>query len=113
MLNIPEENKKALSANIGNLNRAPQRIIMDRLLKSINIQLGADEEQAWKRRDDAAHGNEMEDGRELKVIRDTKLLRVLFHRILLRMTNASGTYHDYCTPGFPIRNLHDPVPPLP
>lgn len=110
-LDIRDDYKRALTANIGNLNRMPQRMLMDKLLKRINIRLGPDEDQAWKRRDAAAHGNEIEDGTELQVIRDNKLLKVLFHRILLRVTNASDTYHDYCSAGFPIRDLREPVPP--
>jgi hypothetical protein len=90
----------------------PHRLIAERVLKSIGIELGPDESSAWRRRDDASHGNEIEDGTELEAIRDMKLLNVLFHRMLLRITNAADYYYDYCTPGFPIRNLRDPVPPI-
>ncbi len=113
MLGISDEGKRVLFANVGSLNRLPQRAILAKLMNRLNIVFGADEEKAWKRRNDAAHGIEMEDGSELETIRDTKLLKVLFHRILLSMTNASDTYYDYVTPGFPIRNLRDPVPPGP
>jgi hypothetical protein len=112
-LAIPEENKKMLSDNVGNVNRTPQRVIIERFLMSINIQLGADEKQAWRRRNDAAHGNELKSGSELQIIRDTQLLKILFHRILMRVTNATDTYYDYCTPGFPVRNLSDSVPSVP
>ncbi len=52
----------------------------------------------------------MEAGEELDVIRDIKLLKVMFHRMLLRIINGAETYLDYATPGFPIRKLADPVP---
>jgi hypothetical protein len=84
---------------------------MDAILKDIGIALDLDESQAWNRRNDAAHGVAMEDGEELDVIRDIKLLKVMFHRMLLRMINGADTYHDYATPGFPVRKLADPVPP--
>jgi hypothetical protein len=42
------------------------------------------------------------------VIRDIKLLKVMFHRMVLRIINGADTYHDYATPGFPIRKLADP-----
>ncbi len=37
----------------------PRRVTTDELLKRIGIELGGDEEKAWKRRHDAAHGNDM------------------------------------------------------
>jgi hypothetical protein len=110
-LEIPEEKKNALRENIGGLNRVHQRDTMEAILKDIGIALGADESQAWKRRNDAAHGIATEDGEELDVIRDIKLLKVMFHRMLLRIINGADSYHDYATPGFPIRKLADPVPP--
>jgi hypothetical protein len=110
-LEIPEEKKNALRENIGGLNRVHQRDIMEAILKDVGIALGVDEAQAWKRRNDAAHGIAMENGEELDVIRDIKLLKVMFHRMLLRIINGADTYHDYATPGFPIRKLADPVPP--
>jgi hypothetical protein len=109
-LEIPEEKKNALRENIGRLNRVHQRDTMEAILKDIGIALGADESQAWKRRNDAAHGIAMEDGEELDVIRDITLLKVMFHRMLLRIINGADSYHDYATPGFPIRKLVDPVP---
>ena len=65
--------------------------------------------QAWRRRNDAAHGIAMETGEELEVIRDIKLLKVMFHRMVLRIINGAD-YRDYATQGFPIRKLADPVP---
>jgi hypothetical protein len=110
-LEVSEEKKNALRENIGGLNRVHQRDSMEAILKDIGIVLGPDESQAWKRRNDAAHGIAMEDGEELDVIRDIKLLKVMFHRMVLRIINGADTYHDYDTPGFPIRKLADPVPP--
>jgi hypothetical protein len=110
-LQIPESDKRILLENVGGLNRVSHRLIAEQVLKSIGIELGPDESSAWRRRDDAAHGNEIEDGTELEAIRDMKLLNVLFHRMLLKITDAADSYFDYCTPGFPIRNLREPVPP--
>jgi hypothetical protein len=110
-LEIPEAKKNALRENIGSLNRVHQRDTMGAILKDIGIALGADESRAWKRRNDAAHGIAMETGEELDVIRDIKLLKIMFHRMVLRIINGADTYHDYATPGFPVRRLADPVPP--
>jgi hypothetical protein len=110
-LNIPINSKDALRENIGGLNRVHQRDTMNAVLNEIGIKLSADEENAWKRRNDAAHGMEMEPGEELALIRDIKLLKVIFHRMLLRITNGGDNYFDYANPGFPIRDLGTPVPP--
>jgi hypothetical protein len=52
----------------------------------------------------------MEPGEELDVIRDISLLKVMFHRMVLRIVNGGDSYLDYATPGFPIRKLADPIP---
>jgi hypothetical protein len=109
-LEIPEAEKIALRKNLGGLNRVHHRDRMDAILKDIGIALGNDESQAWKRRNEAAHGVVTETGDELEVIRDIKLLKVMFHRMLLRIINGADSYHDYATPGFPIRKLAEPVP---
>jgi hypothetical protein len=112
-LTIPDEDKQILLDRIGNLNETPRSVTMKRLLKDIDIELGEDEQRAWKRRNDAAHGNEIRQEEQLEVIRDTKLLRGIFDRMLLRIVNGSDIYHDYVTVGFPMRNLRDPVPSEP
>lgn len=105
--NLPDESKAALRENIGSLNRMHQKAKMEALLREVGIELGPEEALAWKRRNDAAHGNEMEAGGELSLIQDNKLLKVVFHRMLLRITKASDLYFDYATPGFPMRRLVD------
>jgi hypothetical protein len=112
-LSISDEDKRILGDKLGNLNETPRGVIMDRLLKSINIKLGADERRAWRRRNDAAHGNEVKQEEQIQIIRDSKLLRGIFDRMLLRIINGSDSYHDYYTIGSTgpsIRNLSDPVP---
>jgi hypothetical protein len=107
-LNVAEESMTALRQNMGALNSVSQRSKMEAILREIDITLGPDEALAWRRRNDAAHGNEMEPGGELSLIRDNKLLNVLFHRMLLGITKASDSYFDYATPGFPIKRLNEP-----
>jgi hypothetical protein len=82
------------------------------VLHTIGIELGSDEDDAWKRRNDAAHGVPIPEGDELAAIRDMMLLRVLFHRLLLRMSGAADSYVDYVTPGFAYRPVNEPVPSM-
>jgi hypothetical protein len=109
-LEIDEAKKESVAKNVGGLNRVHQRDILEAILKDLRISFGPEETRAWRRRNDAAHGRAMEAGEELDVIRDIKLLKIMFHRLLLRMVDGAGLYTDYVTPGFPNRPLADPVP---
>jgi hypothetical protein len=109
----PEDSKAVLSGNIHNINRAPQREILKATLRAINLDLGVDEDAAWKRRNDAAHGLPIPEGEELAAIRDMKLLMGLFHRMLLRISNAADFYVDYVSPDHPLRRLKEAPPSMP
>lgn len=109
-LDLSDDQKKVLRENVGNLNLVPARTVTEELFKRIGLELGRDEYGAWRRRNAAAHGREMEAGTEREVIRDSYLLRVLFHRMILKIVNGSDRYYDYASQGHPLRNLHVPVP---
>jgi hypothetical protein len=108
---IPDDRKIALKANLNGINRLPQRAILKEVLRTIGITLGEDEYNAWNRRNDAAHGKPVPEGDELAAIRDMKLLRGLFNRMLLRISNAADYYIDYVSLNHPHRQLQDPVSP--
>jgi len=109
-LDITTDRKDLLKANIGLLNQMPRRIVTDTVFDHLNIAFGEEERRAWRQRNDAAHGNEMPPGSWTDTIRDTRILRVLFHRMVLRMTNATDRYADYASVGFPVRPLAEPTP---
>jgi hypothetical protein len=50
------------------------------------------------------------EGQELAAIRDMKLLRGMFQRLLLRITNAADEYIDYTSPDHPFRRLEEAPP---
>jgi len=70
--------------------------------------MGDSESVAWRRRNAAAHGRTIPAGSELEAIQDTKFLRGLFDRMLLKLVDASECYVDYGSLNFPIRPLADP-----
>lgn len=107
---IDEESKAALKEKLNDINKPPQRVILKSLLDAIGLELSSAENEAWKRRNDAAHGTPIPEGQELAAIRDMKLLRGLFNRMLLRMSNAADGYIDYTSLGLPIRRLHEGAP---
>ena len=112
-LNISEENKLLLKNSAGRINSVPHQVVTTGILSRMNLQFSANEMAAWQRRNDAAHGLAMEVGTELTVIGETKLLRGLFDRMLLKFTNASEMYYDYASLACPPRPLGDAPPEKP
>jgi hypothetical protein len=107
-LAVPDETKRILISKLGSLNETPRSVLMNRALDGLDIQLSEAERHAWRRRDYAAHGIEIKEEDQLKVIQQTKLLQRMFHRLFLKVTDGSDIYNDYCSLGFPIRKLSDP-----
>lgn len=109
-LNASEEDRLLLSNKVGNLNRAPQDIIMDRFLDKIGIRIGEVEKSAWGNRNRGAHGGQVHDGNVIRIIRENKALRILMNRIILAITNGDDFYYDYYTMGRPTRELSEFIP---
>jgi hypothetical protein len=86
---ISDEAKAALKAKLATLNTVDQRPRLKAVMAAIGLQLGIDEDAAWRRRNKAAHGTPIPEGEELAAIRDMKLLKGLFGRMLLRITKAA------------------------
>jgi hypothetical protein len=108
-MDIGEAEKKVLENKINSLNQTPQSILTERFLNTLNIKLSDLEKSAWKQRNNAAHGNETKEGGEIKLIREIKVLRVIFHRAFLKIVNGADYYVDYYTIGFPTKNLNESI----
>lgn len=106
-----DETSRAIFINkLNEGNIAPQRIVAERLYSALNLTLGNIEKSAWAKRNDAAHGNPISEEETVPTLRETKVLRVLLNRIVLRLTDGSDHYIDYYSYNFPIRALSDPIP---
>lgn len=92
---------------IRNLNSRSQHSTSKDLMDQLGIILSSREKQAHDARHESAHGKD--DEVDVEWIRDLKLLRVLFHHILLAMTQANDEYYDYFTLGNPIRKVKEPI----
>ena len=106
---LEKTRQEGLMKNFGRLNQIPQRDVLKAILKEVGIELGKEEAAAWGRRNQSAHGMPIPEGHELSAIRDMTLLKTLFHRMLLRMTNATDHYIDYASLGIPHRRLEVPA----
>jgi hypothetical protein len=104
-LKISEEGKLLLREAAGRMNSVPHQTVTESIMARMKLQFGDDERTAWRRRNDAAHGRAIPVGTELDAIRDTKLLRGLFDRMLLKLVDGSDSYNDYASLNFPIRSL--------
>jgi len=107
---VSDDAKSALKAKLVSLNTVDQRTRLKAVMAALGMQLGADEERAWRRRNKAAHGAPIPEGEELAGIRDMKLLRGLLGRLLLRITGAAEEYIDYTSPRFPYRPIAEAPP---
>jgi len=105
---ISPERTIELTKKLGSLNNRGQRSVMKAVLEAVGLRLGEQEGLAWERRDSAAHGAPIAKGDELIAIHQMKLLRGLFHRMLLRMTDAAEFYIDYASVDHPYRRLSEP-----
>jgi hypothetical protein len=103
-----DEAKRILIERLGNLNKVDQRPRLKAIFECLGLRLGELEDLAWARRNDAAHGTPIPEGEEVAAIVDMHLLRGLFNRLLLRITDAADMYVDYATGGYPYRRLADP-----
>jgi hypothetical protein len=110
---ISEQAKAALKVKLATLNTVDQRPRLKAVMEAMGLQLGDDEDAAWRRRNKAAHGTPIPQGDELAAIRDMKLLKGLFGRLLLRITNAADQYVDYTSPHFEYRSLASAPPNAP
>lgn len=109
-LEIEEDAKSLFIQKLQNGNSAPQRILASRLYSKLHLSMGNLELSAWNKRNDAAHGNEIPKDEMMEFIRDTKILRIMLFRIILRITNGGDKYIDYFTYHHPVRNVGDAIP---
>lgn len=101
---------KLLTDKLNNSNVAPQKILASRFFSHLGLSLGTLENDAWNKRNDAAHGNSIAEDNVIKYMRDTKILRIILNRIILHLTYASDFYVDGYTIGHAVRLLSDHIP---
>lgn len=105
---IDPEIRPILKGKIATLNQAPQNLALKRLLDTMGLSTSDVERKAWAHRNMAAHGGVSDNPVEL--ILNSKILRLLFHRVLAGITSCSGWYIDYYNLRHPVRALAEPVP---
>jgi hypothetical protein len=97
---IPDDAKAAIKGNVkSGANNVAKRDQLKALGNSIKITIGTDEHVAWKRRNKAAHGVPIAEGKELETIRDMKLLMALFSSHAARNHRRCGFLSRLCVAG--------------
>lgn len=109
-LELAPETLHVFKSKIRNLNSRSQHLTSKDLMEELGLILSSREKKAHDARHESAHGKDSEV--DVEWIRNLKLLRVLFHRVLLALTQANDEYYDYFTPGTPVRKIKEPVPGL-
>jgi hypothetical protein len=105
---VPEDLLPVIKNKADNLNQAPQGVMLRRLFDKMGLALGEVESNAWRHRNIAVHGHVRSN--PVEVILNSKVLRILFHRMLGGVTYCSDSYVDYYNLNFPTRALSDPIP---
>lgn len=108
-IKLPPDELEMLMDKLNQGNKISLKLKSERFFTEMGLTLGDLEKAAWQRRNDAAHGNQLHDGDYIALIRDTKLLKLILHRIILKRARISDNYVDYYSIGFPIREINDPV----
>ena len=93
---------------VAGLNSVPISKLSEQVFTHLGIPLGELERTAWRARHVAAHGGSSS-GDPIKTIKDTKLLKGILDRLVLKIANAGDVYRDYYTVGHPIRKLNEPM----
>ncbi|MDP3023424.1 MAG: hypothetical protein Q8N32_09385 [Sulfuricurvum sp.] len=110
-LAIGENEQKLLGNKIDNLNLLPQQKQLEKLFELLNIELTDLESNTWRQRNIPAHGKKIECN--VEYIRGVKILRTLFNRLILKISNASEYYFDYYSLGdeksYNLRLLNDGI----
>lgn len=111
-LDIDKNEQELLSNKIDNLNLLPQQKQLEKLFNILEIELTCLESRTWKQRNIPAHGKQIENN--IEYIRGVKILKTLFNRLVLKITNASKFYFDYYSIGneksYRLRLLKDGIP---
>jgi hypothetical protein len=107
-LGVDEAIKGILNNKLNDFNTIPPTLITKEVFKLLQVALG-ERESAWQRKNDAAHGNDVETQDLPDLIKDLMILRLRFHRLLLSITKASDFYYDYFSLGHPVKRLGEPI----
>jgi hypothetical protein len=107
-LSVDPDLRPVLNSKLSSLNQVPQGVVLKRLFDTMGLSISKPEKDAWKHRNEAAHGGINDSA--VDVILNTKLLRLMFHRLLAGITYCSGRYIDYFNYDFPIRPITEGVP---
>jgi hypothetical protein len=87
-MNLNEDEKQALLKKASTLNNPSQDTMNDRFFACLSLEMGDKEKDAWKRRNDSAHGNRIERDDFLPLLNDIEILKSIFNRIIIKMCGA-------------------------
>ncbi|MDR2852539.1 MAG: hypothetical protein LBV61_05730 [Burkholderiaceae bacterium] len=108
-MDIEAEQKRMLKNKVNGLNNLPLSVVNERFFKHLSLCMDEDEAQAWKHRHVSAHGGITDPKNGISLIHKTKILQNLFHRAVLKITNAHDEYVDYYSSRYPIKRLEESV----
>lgn len=100
---------RQLCNKIGQLNHPSGPSARRQLMERLGLGWGPAENDAWERRNVAAHGKVRNPDDSIPNARDTVILRTILNRMVLKIAGASPTYIDRYTPGYRLRPLSQAI----
>lgn len=102
-VDLTEVDKNIFKKKIENMNNYSQKDIMDFFCKDISLTFSDDEKNAWQQRNDAAHGNEVNNVEQ--AWKNTMILRELVNKLILRLLTSNRNYFSYLDGNLVVKAL--------
>ena len=105
-----DEVKAVIRKRLSNINFAPTSASFDIMCTSLGINFGKEEAKARKQRNTSAHGVIPGSEKYLELLKHNKILMLVAHRLIIKISKGSSYYNDYYSLGFPIRPIGENIP---
>lgn len=104
------EYRERMMSRLSNCNQMGGNERIEVFFREIGLKIGEAEKNAIKARNKMAHASSGDSRGKIEIIvRQTDTYRTLFHRVLLKLLEHTGTYTDYSTVGWPDHSLDEPA----
>lgn len=105
----PEIQKEQILKKIDAINLKPTSDLFGDVFSKLGLKLGKLEKDAWAHRNSAAHGGGVDEDNVVAIIRETKVLQVMFNRMLLALAEVKTCYVDFYNLDWPLVELQSAI----
>lgn len=106
---VSEFQREKMLNRIDSINQKPIGVLFEDIFSKLGLELGELEKDAWGHRNNAAHGGGVDEDNVVTIIRETKVLHVMFNRVLLALAGVKTLYVDFYNLGWPLVELQSAI----